>query len=221
MAPGFILFLAGLLLAASAPLILVAVLGCLFVASTAWVARSALLGGLFGALLGGLWWLLANVYAVPPGYFSGPAGATICAAGFSLGGMVGSVVSAASRRSLGKLRLVLVAFVLGNALALLSVLIERKGPELLPYGNMCGANSNEACYEPALNGGFPLAYLTDMPGVSVQHQLSFGEDTLHPAALVLDIAFYIAAILIVGRLASRISRLTGRPTRQPTGAPDL
>jgi hypothetical protein len=158
---------------------------------------------------------LANVYAVPPGYFSWPAGTAICAAGFSFASIVGLIVSAASRRALGKIRLVLVAFALGNALALLSVLVEREGPKMLSYGNMCGANSSEECYKPALNGGFPLAYLTDMPGVSVQHQLSFGEDTLHPAALVLDIAFYTALTLFVGWLTSRGSRLTGRPRRRP------
>jgi hypothetical protein len=51
--------------------------------------------------------------------------------------------------------------------------------------------------------GFPLAYLFDAPGVSVEHQLSFGEDTLHPVALVLDIAIYWSTIMLFIWFGSR------------------
>ena len=113
------------------------------------------------------------------------------------------MVSAVSHRAALKVSLVILAFVLANVLALLSVLIERTGPELLPYGNMCGPSSSDPCYEPALTGGFPLAYLTDMPGVSVEHRLSFFEDILRPEALTFDIAFYFAAILFAVWIAIR------------------
>lgn len=208
MTPGLSFYLAGLFLAASAPVILVAVLACVFIPSAIWVARPVALGGLLGAALGGLWWLLANVYDVPPGYFSWPEGTAVCAAGFSFGGLASLVISAASRGALRKVAPALAAVMLGNALALLSVSIERKGPELMSYGNMCGPNFSGECSEPALKGGFPLTYLTDMPGVSVEHQLSFGEDLLHPVALILDIAFFIAVVVLVGRLTSRGLRLT-------------
>jgi hypothetical protein len=59
--------------------------------------------------------------------------------------------------------------------------------------------ANESCYKPALKGSFPLAYLFDAPGASVERQLSLGEDTLHPIALVLDIALYWAAIMLAIR----------------------
>ncbi|NRF72481.1 hypothetical protein HLB44_36605 [Aquincola sp. S2] len=88
------------------------------------------------------------------------------------------------------------ALVLAFTLAVLSSFVQGEGPELESYGNLCGPAANESCYKPALKGGFPLAYLIDTPGVSVERQLSFGEDTLHPIALVVDIAIYWAAIML-------------------------
>ena len=105
-----------------------------------------------------------------------------------------------------KVGLVSFTFVLANVLALLSMLIQRTGPELVQYGNMCGPASSDPCYQPALKGGFPIAYLSDAPGVSVERQLSFGEDDLRPEALALDVAIYFAAILAVVRIASRSPR---------------
>ena len=95
------------------------------------------------------------------------------------------------------------ALVLAFALAVLSSFVQREGPELESYGNLCGPAANESCYKPALKGGLPLAYLFDAPGVSVERQLSFGEDTLHPLALVLDIAVYWAAIMFAIWFANR------------------
>lgn len=88
-------------------------------------------------------------------------------------------------------------------LALLSVLVERTGPELVQYG--------DAIFEPALRGGFPLAYLFDAPGVSVERHLSFGEDKLFVDSLIIDIAIYFAIILIVTLVVShyRSARTTG------------
>lgn len=45
------------------------------------------------------------------------------------------------------------------ALTLLSSIVERKGPALASYGNLCGPNSDQDCLEPVLNAGFPFAYL--------------------------------------------------------------
>ena len=66
---------------------------------------------------------------------------------------------------------------------------------------------SDPCYQPALKGGFPLAYLTDVPGVSVEHRLFIGQDDLRVEALAFDIAFYFAAILFVVWIVSRGSRL--------------
>jgi hypothetical protein len=80
-------------------------------------------------------------------------------------------------------------------LALGSVHVERKGPELAAYGNLCGPHTNEPCLEPVLKGGFPLAYLFDTPGISVERHLPFVEDQLLVGPLILDIATYFAIVL--------------------------
>ena len=105
-----------------------------------------------------------------------------------------------------------VGFALASVLALLSMHIHRTGPELSKYGNLCGPTSSDPCYEPALKGGFPIAYLYDTPGVSVEHQLSLSGDMLHPAALALDVAFYFAAILFIVWMGARGLRRTRRRT---------
>ena len=97
------------------------------------------------------------------------------------------------------------SFALALALTLLSVFVQREGPEVEAYGNLWGPAGNQDCYKPALKGGFPFAYLSDQPGVSVERQLSFGEDTLHPAALALDIAIYWSALMLALRFAKRMS----------------
>ena len=87
----------------------------------------------------------------------------------------------------------------------LSVRIERTGPELVQYGNLCGPGNDAPCYQPVLKGGFPFACLVDMPGVSVERKLGF-EDTLSAGALLLDIASYAALVLLAMRLVRRRSR---------------
>jgi hypothetical protein len=104
---------------------------------------------------------------------------------------------------LRKLGLIAFAFITAIVLALVSSYVERIGPELAVYGNMCGPSGSDFCYKPVLKGGFPIAYLFDMPGVSVERELSFGEDILSVGALVLDIAIYFAIVLLVMRAVSR------------------
>jgi len=117
-----------------------------------------------------------------------------------------------SENALTTIRLVSVALVLAVALALLSVHVERTGPALVAYGNLCGPSSSDPCYQPELSGGFPVAYLSDSPGTSVQRQLSFIEDDLRPAALAIDIGFYFVVFLLGARLRSRLcSRSRRRP----------
>src|SRR5437764_11469751 len=96
---------------------------------------------------------------------------------------------------LTKLRLIGIALVSAITLAFLSVCVERMGPELAGYGNLCGPSAADPCYKPVLKGGFPVAYLFDAPGVSVERQLAFGEDKLFIGALVFDIAIYFAIVL--------------------------
>ena len=94
-----------------------------------------------------------------------------------------------------KVRLVGIAFISATILALLSVYVERVGPELAQYG--------DSDFRPVLKGGFPAAYLFDMPGVSVVGKLSLGEDILRVGILVFDITVYFAIILLIMVVLSR------------------
>jgi len=94
------------------------------------------------------------------------------------------------------LTLAALSLIAAFVLTILSVNIERIGPEQAAYGNLCGPHMNDLCYEPVLKGGFPIAYLFDNPGISVEHQLSVGEDDLRAGALLLDVAIYFALILL-------------------------
>ena len=106
-----------------------------------------------------------------------------------------------SNRSLAVLSLI-TAIVLTS----MSVGIERTGPELAEYGNLCGLDHSSPCYQPVLKGGFPVAYLFDNPGISVEHQLSFGEDEFRGGALLLDVAIYFALLLLAGQAARTVLR---------------
>lgn len=86
-------------------------------------------------------------------------------------------------------------------LTLLSFAVERSGPELAAYGNLCGPRHNDLCYKPVLKRGFPIAYLFDAPGVSVERKLG-PEDKLLMSALILDIAVYFVILLLAFRVAS-------------------
>jgi len=101
--------------------------------------------------------------------------------------------------SLTKFISISVAFILAIMLAFLSVHVERIGPELAVYGNLCGPSGSDFCYKPVLKGGFPVAYLFDAPGVSRERVLAFGEDKLSLGALVLDIAIYFAIVVLAMR----------------------
>ena len=103
---------------------------------------------------------------------------------------------------LTKLSLTGIALVSAITLALLSVYVERVGPELAAYGNLCGPNDADPCYKPVLKGGFPVAYLFDAPGISVERQLSFGEDKLFMGALIIDVAIYLAIVSLAMSVVS-------------------
>jgi hypothetical protein len=105
--------------------------------------------------------------------------------------------------TLSKSSLVGLALIAAIAVALLSAYIERTGPELVQYGNLCGAASFDPCYKPAMKGGFPFAYLFDAPGVSRERQLAFGEDKLVVGALIADIAAYFTIFMFIAWAVSR------------------
>jgi hypothetical protein len=90
------------------------------------------------------------------------------------------------------------------SLALLSSQIERTGPELAQYGNLCGPSHSDPCLAPVLQGGFPFPYLFDAPGVSVVGKLSFGEDELRPVPLLVDAGIWLAAVLLGRAVVRRV-----------------
>lgn len=102
--------------------------------------------------------------------------------------------------SLRSSRSALISFALFVAvtLTLLSVYIQRTGPEQVVYSNLCGPTTSDLCYKPVLKGGFPVAYLFDAPGISVEDQLAFFEDHFHSGAFAFDVAVYFALILLGG-----------------------
>jgi hypothetical protein len=101
------------------------------------------------------------------------------------------------KKPLPKLSGIGLVLILAITLAFMSVFVERLGPELVQYGNLCGVASLDPCYKPALKGGFPVAYLFDAPGVSRERQLAFGEDNLYVGGLILDIAVYFAISMLI------------------------
>lgn len=99
----------------------------------------------------------------------------------------------------------------GLVLALASMRIQRRGPKQVAYGNPCGPTGDDLCYRPVLKGGFPVAFLLDVPGVSVEDQLAFGEDHFRAGAFWVDVALYwILALVAV--------RFIARPTSHRPGA---
>lgn len=106
--------------------------------------------------------------------------------------------------------LVLITF-LAITLTLISSHVERIGPDLVLYGNLCGPSGNDQCYKPALKGGFPVPYLYDAPGVSRERQLAFGEDKVRLGGLAANIAVYFAVLLAVWITWRRRSAVEPRP----------
>lgn len=116
------------------------------------------------------------------------------------------------------MRFASLSLVFAGALTLLSVRFERTGPGLVQYGNLCGPTFSDPCYKAELKGGFPFAYLSDAPGVSVQRQLAFVEDNFSPWAFALDVSVYFLAILLIAQVGSR---LTGRSSGRPSASAEL
>lgn len=95
------------------------------------------------------------------------------------------------------------AFLLAFALTLLSVRVQRVGPEQAVTGHVCGPTRNDACFADVLKGGFPLAFLFDKPTISRPNQLGFGEDSFRPGAFALDVTIYLLALVLLLASVSR------------------
>lgn len=107
------------------------------------------------------------------------------------------------KKLLAKPGLLILSLIAALTFALLSANFERIGPELTHYGNLCGPDGSGPCYKPALKGGFPVPYLFDQAGVSVERQLAFIEGEFFVGAFILDVAAYFFIVLFAIRLVSR------------------
>jgi hypothetical protein len=90
-------------------------------------------------------------------------------------------------------------------LTLASMYWERRGPELVENGNLCGPNRDEICWEPALKGGLPLAWVRDIPTISVPGKLHWAEDRVDVAAFWIDVAFWFGVLALLRRVTPRAS----------------
>ena len=100
----------------------------------------------------------------------------------------------------------LVAASVALTLTCASALYQRVGPTQVTEGEGSGCPTADPCRVPVLGAGFPLAYLVDRPGISVQGALHPIEDEFRPGAFALDLLVYFVFSLVVMRL------LGGRPT---------
>jgi hypothetical protein len=101
------------------------------------------------------------------------------------------------------LKSIVLSLLVGLGLALLSVNVQRKGPEQVVYSNLCGPATDQLCYKPVLNGGFPLPFLYDRAGVSREDQLAFVEDRFRAMPFLLDVCIYAAVVFALAAFVRR------------------
>ena len=82
---------------------------------------------------------------------------------------------------------IIVSIALG--LTCVSFASQPAGPEIGGYGTECVPI--EDCFRPLRGAGFPLQYMTDIPGITAQDRLGV-EDEFRPWAFFVDVMFYLA-----------------------------
>ncbi len=105
-------------------------------------------------------------------------------------------------------RIVHAALIAGGALtlAIASSWIERYGPDQAVYCALGkSADGHEIwCPEPVLNAGWPAPFLYDTPGISVERQLSFMEDSFRSGPFLADSAFFALLLMAFSSLFSQL-----------------
>ena len=87
-------------------------------------------------------------------------------------------------------------FAAALAIALFTVFVERVGPAPTQWRDeLCSPFPLHPCDEGVLQGGWPLAFLLDKPGISVMAQLGLIEDRFEASPFLLDLALFWAALL--------------------------
>ncbi|MFL5489322.1 MAG: hypothetical protein ACJ8AJ_12660 [Gemmatimonadaceae bacterium] len=82
----------------------------------------------------------------------------------------------------------LLTLVAALSLATISVRIERVAPAPAMWDQeLCAPEPLHPCTSGVLQGGWPLPFLLDRPGISVMGQLAFVEDLFRPKWFALDV----------------------------------
>jgi len=100
------------------------------------------------------------------------------------------------------LAIVITSLVIAFALTIYSSNLQRVGPAIRGFGNVCGPSGEERCYEPVLNAGFPLPYFFDNPSISARGNLALLEDDFRILPFLVDvdlIGIVSLAMLFAGR----------------------
>ena len=104
------------------------------------------------------------------------------------------------------LRYLIFALVIVVLLSAASVGIQRQGPEVGVFSNLCGPNRNEACQHPLMNGGFPVGFFYDRPGIPVEDRLGL-EDQFRLLPFLGDMVFYFGLLSISWRFGQARRRM--------------
>ena len=100
------------------------------------------------------------------------------------------------------LPIIITSLVIAFALTIYSSNIQRVGPAIRGFGNVCGPSGDERCYEPVLNAGFPLPYFFDNPSISARGNLSLLEDEFRILPFLVDVYLFgivLSAMLFAGK----------------------
>ena len=105
------------------------------------------------------------------------------------------------------------SLIISLSLALGSFLYQRIGPAQGFVGTECG-NPQHRCYQPVLNGGFPLPFIIDRPTVSFPNVLYF-EDEIRVWAFLTDALCYLILLVVPRQLIVRqLKRRGSHPSTQ-------
>jgi len=89
-------------------------------------------------------------------------------------------------------------------LTLATVRVERVGAAPNSWRDeMCAPEPHHPCGEGVLQGGAPVVYLLDRPGISVMGKLAFVEDLFRPGAFAVDVAAFWLTLLGLAAIARR------------------
>jgi len=107
------------------------------------------------------------------------------------------------------LRTVSLSLIISIGLALTSFSYQRIGPAQGFVGTECG-NPQHRCYQPVLNGGFPIPFVVDSPTVSFPTVLYF-EDEIRVWAFLADTLFYMILLVVARQLIVPQLKRKGSP----------